>query len=135
MYKESDFMSRQKNISGRDTVCGGRRVRRAAAAIIPLIFLSLFLSAFTVSAANDMYAFVKPEASLTLAVESEDSVFSVAKRLEEKGIINNPLIFSVYVKSKGAEEKILGLTGEVTLNASMSYREIVSAFSKKQRIK
>ena len=123
-------MGKQKKISGRDTADGARRARRAAAAVIPLIFLSFFLAALIVSAANDIYAFVKTDTVAEIHFEGDASLLSVAGLLEEEGIINNPMIFALYVRAKGAEERIVGFSGEVSLGASMSYREIIASFSK-----
>lgn len=123
-------MGKQKKISGRETAGGARRARRAAAAVIPLIFLSFFLAALTVSAANDIYAFVKPDTEAEIHIDGNTSLLSVSKILENEGIINNPTIFALYVRAKGAEDRIVGFSGDVRLGASMSYREIIAAFSK-----
>ncbi len=122
-------MNRQKNISGTDLSCGARRIRRVAAQVVPLIFLSFFLGAFTVAVANDMYAFIKPDTASSITFEADTPLLSVAKTLENEGIINNPVIFSLYVKTKGAEPRLRRFSGEVRLSASMSYREIIASFS------
>ena len=52
--------------------------------------------------------------------------------LEEKGIIENPALFCAYVKSKGADKRITSAEGIITLDTSMSYREILKVFAKNQ---
>ncbi|MBQ7384708.1 MAG: hypothetical protein IJV72_07975 [Clostridia bacterium] len=122
-------MLKEKKNSGEKSLHDARRIRRIASAIIPLFFLSLFLAAFIISAANDMYAFVKPEGSVKLRMSGDESLFSVSQRLEEAGVIGNPLVFSIYTMTRGAGDKISGFEGDIELDSSMSYREILRAFS------
>ena len=109
------------------------RIRRAASIIIPLCFLSLFLALVTVSCANDIYAFVKPEKVVTVDLGECESVKDIAKALEAQGVIKNPTLFSLYVRSKNAEERLLGAADEIELNTAMSYREILKVFAKNQK--
>ncbi|MBO5415848.1 MAG: hypothetical protein J6A83_04385 [Clostridia bacterium] len=122
-------MVKEKNNSGKKDDCDARRIRRIASAIIPLFFLSLFLAAIVISVANDMYAFVKPAGAVTLQMSGEETLLSVARRLEREGVVNNPLVFCAYVGTRGAGERIKNFEGEIELDSSMSYREILRAFS------
>ncbi|MBQ8140510.1 MAG: hypothetical protein IJ038_02305 [Clostridia bacterium] len=106
-----------------------QRIIRACSVIIPLCFLSLFLAAAIISVTNDMYAFVKPDETVNVNFPSSSSLYSRAKELERYGVINNPAVFSLYVRSKNYEERVCGFSGELSLNSSMSYREILLAFS------
>lgn len=103
--------------------------RRAMSIILPLCMLSFLICGLICSAANDMYAFVKKDAEITLRVEEASSLETVSNLLGENGVVNNSAFFSLYVRSKGKVEKIQKFTGEITLNSSMSYREILEAFS------
>ena len=109
------------------------RIRRAAAIIIPLCFLSLFLALLIVSYANDIYAFVKPERAVTLDVRACESVKDIAKALEAQDVIKNPNLFTLYVRSKNAEKRLLSAADEIELNTAMSYREILKVFAKNQK--
>lgn len=104
-------------------------VNRALGYIVPLCVLSLLICAATVSVANDMYAFVKSGDEVNINITDAENIDDVAKLLEDEGIINNPAIFSLYVKRKGKEETLVNFRGEVVLSPSMSYREILSSFS------
>ncbi len=115
--------------SGIIELTSAQKIRRACSVIIPLCFLSILLAAAIISVGNDMYAFVKPDSEVNLHLENSSSVDSVARELENNGIINNPTLFSLYVKSKDGEDKITNFSGDIKLNSNMSYREILRAFS------
>ena len=107
-----------------------KKIRRYAYATVTVItLLALLLAALLVSVANDMYAFVKRDASATVTLDTPESVYETAKKLEKHGIINNPAIFTLYVRSKNADERILSFSGELKLDSSMSYRDILRSFS------
>lgn len=106
-----------------------QKIRRICSIVVPLCFFSIILAAAIVSVANDMYAFVKPDTAVSITLDSPKTVYSAAKTLSENGIINNPAVFSLYVRTKGAEEKITSFSGEIYLCASMSYRQILKSFS------
>ena len=122
-------MNNQKEHSGTISLTNAQRIKRACAVIIPLCFFSLFIALFIISCANDMYAFVKPQSEVKLYFRYEDTLYNKAKQLEANGIINNPAVFSAYVRSKKAEDKICSFEGDILLDSSMSYREIIKAFS------
>ena len=103
--------------------------RRAMSIILPLCMLSFLICGLICSIANDIYAFVKKDMEITLQVEESSSLETISKRLGENGVVNNSAFFNLYVRSKGKVEKVQNFTGEITLNSSMSYREILEAFS------
>lgn len=121
-------MANTKN-SGNVNLSSAQRIRCACAVIVPLFFFSLLLAAALISAANDIYAFSKSDGEVTLTFDNPDTVYDAAKLLGDSGIINNPCLFSLYVCAKGVDGRILGFSGEISLSASMSYREILAAFS------
>ena len=105
------------------------RIRRAISEILPLCIFSLFVAAFVCSVANDMYAFVKKENEVQLAIESPYSLEEFSKILGKYDVVENPTVFSLYVMSKDKIETVENFTGELVLNSNMSYREILSSFS------
>ncbi|MBE6530715.1 MAG: endolytic transglycosylase MltG [Ruminococcaceae bacterium] len=115
--------------SGTIQLTNAQRYRRICSVIIPLLFLSLFLAALIISAANDIYAFVKPQKSATITLSEGESAYSLAELLSDRGIIGNPLAFTLYAKLKGVEGDISAFSGQLELDASMSYREILKYFS------
>lgn len=122
-------MNEQTTNSGNHTQLLSHRAR-ILGVIVPLLFFSFFIASAIISISNDIYAFSKADTSVTLYLENPASLYSAARMLEENGIINNPAAFTLYVRSKGAEERIRGFSGELELNSSMSYREILRMFSK-----
>ena len=103
--------------------------RRAMSVILPLCMLSFLICGLICSAANDIYAFEKEDKELTLTIRSPSSLNTVSEMLGKNGIVDNSAFFSLYIRSKGKVDKIENFTGEITLNALMSYREILEAFS------
>ncbi len=104
--------------------------KEALSCVVPLFLFSLFLCAVLLSVANDMYAFVKPDTELCLTIEKGTDAKALADALYRGGVIKNPEVFSLYVSSKGKADRLLLSSGEVTLNASMSYRELLSEILK-----
>ncbi len=106
--------------------------KQALCRVIPLCLLAIFFAALIISITNDMYAFVKPRAEFVLTVTEHTDEDTLAMRLHEGGIIQNPTVFKLYLRSKGKTEALPSLSGEWKLNAQMSYREIMNEiFSKK----
>ena len=104
-------------------------VRRALAKILPICLFSFFISAFILSVANDMYAFVKDDVEVVLQIENTYSVEDFSRLLADRKIVKNPTVFALYVKSKDQSDKIENFVGKLTISAKMSYREILASLS------
>ncbi len=111
-------------------LCARQTLKRACGIILPLAVLSVLIAGVVVSVANDMYAFVKKDLEVSLEISASETLEDIAEKLGRSKVLNNPDIFVAYVKSKGAEGKIKEYSGNITLNSNMSYRQIVSEFSK-----
>jgi len=98
--------------------------------VIMITLLSALISLAVISVLNDIYAFVKPEGAVTLSVSEPLRLNTLSRRLQREGIIKNPTVFSLFVKSKGMAQKLESFSGEVALRKDMSYREIMLALSK-----
>lgn len=122
-------MKTEKTNSGTIQLTNAQRYRRICSVIIPLLFLSLFLSAAVISVANDVYAFVKPQRTATVTISNGENAYTLAAILSENGIIENPLAFTLYAKLKNAEKTISDFQGDIQFKSSMSYREILKSFS------
>ena len=103
--------------------------RFAYAKITLLCLLALFCAAVCISFANDLYAFVKPHNEVTLSIDASMTVKELALSLEREGIVANPNVFRLYVRSKGKETLLEKFQGTISLASDMSYREILIAFS------
>lgn len=99
--------------------------KRAFGIILPLCLVALLLAGAVISVANDVYAFVKPDAQITVNV-SAPSVKELSSVLQDAGVIKNAFIFEIYLRRRGLEDELALLDGDLTLNSSMSYRELIT---------
>lgn len=97
--------------------------------VITIALLALFCAALLLSVVNDMYAFFKPQGTVMLTVSEPCSLIDFARLLERNGILLNPHVFSLYVKSKDRVPLVEGWSGTLVLDTDMSYREILLALS------
>ena len=98
--------------------------KNAFGKIIPLALVALLFAGAIISIANDMYAFVKPSNDILFSVTDISSNFQLSRQLRENNIIKNDIAFALYLKAKISIHDVRTLSGEWTLNTSMSYREI-----------
>ena len=76
-----------------------------------------------------MYAFVKMDREISLAFYGGCTLDELSGALIDNGVIKNPDVFKLYVKFKDKERVVENFSGELKLNTSMSYREILSELS------
>ena len=107
-----------------------KAVRNTFERIIILTLISVFLAALVLSAANDIFAFVKPDTYVSLNIKKGTELYDIAKALKNANIISNPSLFYLFVRTKGKTEKLESYEGNITLNGKMSYREIMTSFYK-----
>lgn len=96
---------------------------------IIIAMLSLLLSALFLSVVNDVYAFVKPKGSVELSLAEPLSLTELSRLLQSKGVIKNPTVFTLFIKSKDRADKLEAFSGSALLQRDMSYREIMLALS------
>ena len=106
--------------------------RLALAHLVRIVLIALLCVGILISVVNDLYAFVKPDRALTLSLDAPQTLGELAKTLARQGVIKNPTVFTLYVKGRGRQELRESFSGELLLNASMSYREILIAFAQAQ---
>ena len=104
-------------------------VRNIFERIVIMTLIAIFIALSVISVTNDMYAFVKPNNTVQIKLDSPTELSQLSKLLQDKKIIKNPTVFSWFIKSKGRQERIENFVGEVTLRQDMSYREIMLALS------
>ena len=104
-------------------------IKRAMSKLLPICCVSVFISSLVCSVANDMYAFVKKDNEVNISIYKSLSLDEMTDLLSNRGVINNPDVFKLYVKLKEKSSDIEDFTGDATFNSSMSYREILSVFS------
>ena len=79
-----------------------------------------------------MYAFIKDDRETTLYFSEPTTLDNFSKQLKAHGILRNPNVFKLYVISKGKQEIIETFTGEISLNAALSYRQILNMIQNAQ---
>ena len=104
-------------------------VKRAMGIILPICMLSFLFVCVLCYVANDVYAFVKKDVEVNIFIDEPHTIEELAQKLKDENIINEAFVFVMYVKSKGIERDLESFRGNVVLDSSMSYREIVNMFS------
>ena len=99
--------------------------RRAFGMLVPLCLAAALLACVLISTANDIYAFVKPDQSITVTVLAPISAKQFSVLLRENGVIRNELVFFLYLRSKNKANDVGLLSGSWELNSNMSYRDIM----------
>lgn len=77
--------------------------------------------------AADVLAFGREDQDVTISVTSEDTMESIAKKLQDAGLVRYPELFLLYADLTDAEEDIT--TGTFTLNTVYDYHALVSQMS------
>ena len=95
--------------------------------VIAVLGVSLVLSLVAIFMANDVFAFVKDDAVKEITVAENTKVSSLAKQLDEAGVISYGSIFKLYVNLKGDDDGVLA--GTYTLNPNMDYGQIIDALT------
>lgn len=96
--------------------------------VLTLTLSALLLAGLLLSVVNDLYAFVKPDRPVSLTLTEPLPLEQLCHRLSEREILKNPSVFQWYATRKGKKTALEQFSGTVELNASMSYREILTAF-------
>lgn len=106
-----------------------KTLKNAFERIIIITLFSLFLAALLLSVVNDIYAFVGPSGAVLISVEAPTTLYRLSQELSRNGVINNPAVFCLYIRSKGRADRLESFSGDVVLNRDMNYREIMLALS------
>ena len=104
-------------------------VRRGFRKVIIIALLATLLSAILLSLANDVYAVFKPDTAVHVSFNEPCSLSDFSRTLEQHGILFHPYLFSLYVKSRDRVSVVEAFYGDLSLNTSMSYREILRVLS------
>ena len=98
----------------------------ALSKVIPLCLVAVLIAGVLISVANDTYAFVKPDRPITVEITAGTTDKRLSYLLQDFGVIENPSVFCLYLRSRATQSDILALSGTKELNSKMSYREIIS---------
>lgn len=91
--------------------------------VIAVLGISVILSLAAIFVANDVFAFVKENAVKEITVSENTDLLSLAKQLDDEGVINYGTIFKLYVRVKGDNQGVLA--GSYSLNPNMDYGQII----------
>ena len=94
---------------------------------IMVIIVSVILACVAWIAANDMLALNKPERSVTITVDSEDSFDDVVDTLKKEGLIEYKFLFKLFARITNGSEDVS--MGTYTLNNDMDYRALLANMS------
>jgi len=104
-------------------------VRNIFERVVIMTLIAAFLALSVISIVNDMYSFVKPDKEVQITLDGKRDIKHISRLLQKEGIIKNPTIFSMFVRSKDRVQQLESFVGEVILQSNMSYREIMLALS------
>ena len=105
-------------------------VAKALGILLPMALLALLISALILSVFNDIYAFVKKDTKIAFTVDEPYSLSEFSRILQQKEVIKNPTVFNLYAIAKGKRRTVENFSGDLDLNANMSYRQIFYALEK-----
>lgn len=93
--------------------------------------VSMFLASFIIIAANEVFAFVKPDRTAVIELGEDATASEVAELLEDAGIIEYPTLFKLYCTVSNATFK----SGKYEINANLDYSAIARALRRTSTFK
>lgn len=96
--------------------------------IAVVVTISAVLSTLGIRWANDVFALVKDEVTAQVTIPENATLSEVAGILEEKGLIEYPSIFRMYIgfKNRDADPPLSFKAGDYELKSTLNYDQIVS---------
>ncbi len=92
-----------------------------------ILFIGAGLGIMIWDVAADMLAFDRPNQTITITITANDDLDSIAKKLHDTGLIENPGMFKIYGALSNAEKKIK--PGTYELNTIYDYMALVKNMS------
>ena len=100
-----------------------------------VLIVSVYLAYFIISVANDIFAFVTDSRTVEVEISEGATDESVSKLLHEKGIIEHPKIFELYMKHHSGDEKTKYIPGTYEVNTDYNYSQIITLLTNKKIIR
>ena len=110
----------------------GRHVSNIVKVIAYVTFvlvISALISIFIIMAANDIYAFVKPDETVEITIPEDATLNDIADVLSENRIIKYPGLFKLYARMK--KDPCDFREGTYTISAKLGYSQLLSSFKPK----
>ncbi|MBO4229845.1 MAG: endolytic transglycosylase MltG [Clostridia bacterium] len=95
--------------------------------IVAVLVISAFLSWSIITIGNDIYAFVKSDATVKVVITEDMTVKDVAQMLYENGVIKFPTVYELYIRIKNRNTNYL--VGEYEVSPSMNYKQLNNTFT------
>ncbi len=95
--------------------------------------VSMLLSAFIIVAANEVFAFKKPDYTAVVEIPENAGTYQVARILKKADIINHPMLFSFFVGLTTDDVKFIA--GKHEPNAALDYRALLRTLTRKSTYK
>ena len=96
--------------------------------IVCVMVVSIILSAVIITNANDVFAFVKDEKTVSLTIEPGTDLADLAEQLKDEGIIKHENTFKFFIKFRKKDSDSYS-PGTYTVSSTMSYDQIISAIT------
>ncbi len=106
---------------------------KAVIYIVSVLVFSGMLSYFIITVGNDIFAFVKKDAEITLSIEEGTGVKELGTILEENGVIKYDWAFNAYAKLRDKNPTLVA--GEYTVSPTMNYDQLLRVFAKTTQTK
>lgn len=88
-----------------------------------VIVISILLAVFILQTAKEIIGFDKPNMEIIVEIPNDSGTEKIAELLESEGVIDQPMLFRVYSRMKGADSFFIA--GSHKLSPSMSYGDII----------
>ncbi len=111
---------RQRNRSKRKK---NRRIFRAVWAVM-IVFVGLSLGQYMVAGINDMLAIGRTPIDITVDIPKDPTLEQVVTILEERGVIDNPEFFTLYVKLTSSDDYFR--KGTFQVSTGMDYEALIN---------
>ena len=103
-------------------------VTRSLIYIAAVMLVSILLSWFIITNANDIFAFVKDEKTVSITIEPGTDLAELAELLDGEGIIQHKNTFKFFIKFRNKDSDSYA-PGTYTVSSTMSYDQIISAIT------
>lgn len=105
-------------------------IPKAVIYILIVAIVSAYLSYYIITIGNDVFALVTDSAEVTITIEEGATHESVAKLLEENGVIKYGWVYELYMKYRGTgDDDGEYIAGAHTLNQSYNYSQIIESLT------
>ncbi len=100
---------------------------RAVIYIVCVLVVSAFAAWMIIAAANDVFAFVKDDAEVTVEITPDMDIGDVSQMLRENNLIKYPTLFRLYCKIKDVTFE--PCPGSYDVTAQLNYNEFIQTFN------